>query len=101
MRLIPALLCERLVTQGSRPFAALLPLLLFPENLVAQGPPVETGSHIPIWIWFIGTAILGLVLAYGIMRNKGRSRTQKQITEEATKNLYAKEERDRVKSGAD
>jgi hypothetical protein len=96
MRFIPILVCERFVAQGLRPVVALLSLLLFPDHLVAQGLPVETGSHLPIWLWFIGAAVLGLALAYGIMRNRSRSRTQKQVSEEATKNLYAKEDRDRV-----
>ena len=43
----------------------------------------------------------GLVIAYGIMRNGSRTRANKQVTEQATKNLYAKEERDRVRSGAE
>ena len=98
MRLIRILLCLRAVAQGFKPAVGLLPLLLFPDNASAQGLPVETGSRLPVWIWVIGTAVLGLVLAYGIMRNRGRSRAQRQVTEEATRNLYAEEERDRVNS---
>ena len=78
---------------------ALLTLLFFPENLAAQGQPVETGSHLPVALWFIGAGILGLVLAYGIIRNRGRTRAEKQITEQATKDSYAKENRDRAASG--
>jgi hypothetical protein len=44
--------------------------------------------------------VLGLVIAYGIMRNRGRSRADKQMTDQATKNLYAEEERDRKSSGS-
>jgi hypothetical protein len=69
---------------------------LLPENVAAQGLPVETGSTLPVWIWVAGTAVLGLVLAYGIMRNRGRGRAQRQGTEEATRKLYAQEERNRV-----
>ena len=72
---------------------ALFTLLAFPNNLSAQGLPVETGSHLPVALWFIGAGILGLVLAYGIMRNRTRTRADKQRTEQATKDLYAKENR--------
>lgn len=78
-----------------------LALTVFPGTVAAQGLPVETGSQIPVALWFVGAAILGLVLAYGIMRNRSRSRAEKQLTDQATKANYAKEERDRVKSGAD
>ena len=73
---------------------ALFTLLAFPNNLSAQGLPVETGSHLPVALWFIGAGVLGLVLAYGIMRNRTRTRADKQRTEQATKDLYAKENRD-------
>ena len=49
-------------------------------------------------LWFIGAGVLGLVMAYGIMRNRTRTRTEKQITEQATKDLYAKEGKDRLRS---
>ena len=74
-------------------------LLFSPDNLFAQGQPVETGSHLPVALWFIGAAVLGLVLAYGILRNRTRSRVEKQVTDKATKDLYAKENRDRRASG--
>jgi hypothetical protein len=44
----------------------------------------------------IGAAVLGLVIAYGIMRNRTRTRAEKHITDQATKNNYAEENRDRV-----
>ncbi|KRR21395.1 hypothetical protein CQ14_07025 [Bradyrhizobium lablabi] len=78
---------------------ALFTMLFLPDNLFAQGQPVETGSHLPVAVWFIGAGVLGLVIAYGIMRNRTRSRAEKQITGQATKNLYAKENRDRTASG--
>jgi len=52
-------------------------------------------------LWFIGVGVLGLVIAYGILRNRSRTRAEKQITEQATKNVYAEGERDRKRSGAD
>jgi hypothetical protein len=63
--------------------------------------PVETASPIPLTLIFIGAAVLGLVLAYGIARNRNRSRAEKQLTDRATKDLYAKEEHDRKKSGTE
>lgn len=79
-------------------FLALFPLLFFPDDLAAQGQPVETASHLPVALWFIGAGVLGLVMAYGIMRNRTRTRDEKQITEQATKDLYADEGRDRLRS---
>ena len=76
---------------------ALVALVLLPEDLVAQGLPVETASQVPVALWFIGAGVLGLAIAYGILRNRGRTRAEKQRTEQATKNLYAEEERDRAR----
>jgi hypothetical protein len=42
--------------------------------------------------------MLGLALAYGIMRNTRRTIAEKRVTDQATKSLYAEEERDRAKS---
>ena len=50
---------------------------------------METGSYLPVALWFIGAAVLGLVIAYGIMRKK-------HITDQATRYAYAEENRDRV-----
>jgi Flp pilus assembly protein TadB len=69
----------------------LFPLLFFPDNLFAQGQPVENGPHLPVALLFVGAGVLGLVLAYGILRNRTRSSAEKQVSEEATKDLYVKE----------
>jgi hypothetical protein len=74
---------------------------IFPDDLAAQGLPTATGSHFPVALWFVGAGVLGLVLAYGIIRNRSRTRAEKQVTEQATKRRYAEEERDRVRSGSD
>lgn len=79
----------------------LLAVVFFSDELVAQGLPTETGSHLPVALWFVGAGVLGLVLAYGIIRNRRRTGVEKQITENATKSRYAEEERDRVRSGRD
>jgi hypothetical protein len=67
-----------------------------PDQVTAQGLPVETGSHLPVWLWFIGAGILGLAIAYGIMQNSKRSAAEKATTERATRDLYAKEDRERT-----
>ena len=72
---------------------ALLVLALFPDDLAAQGLPVETGSHLPVALWFIGAAVLGLVIAYGIMRNRSRTRAEKHITEQAATGLATDDDR--------
>jgi uncharacterized integral membrane protein len=80
---------------------ALLAFVAFSDDVAAQGLPTETGSHLPVALWFIGAAVLGLVMAYGILRNRRRTRAEKQITEQATKSRYAEQERDRVRSGGE
>lgn len=78
---------------------ALLVMSLLPDHLAAQGLPTEMGSHFPVALWVVGAGVLGLVLAYGITRNRRQTRGEKQVTEEATKRLYVEEERKRAKSG--
>jgi hypothetical protein len=53
------------------------------------------GSPIPVYLWFIGAGILGIALVYGIVRNKSRTRAEKQLTENATKDVYRAEGRKR------
>ena len=97
--MLPISHCGRFSAVTSKTAVIILPLLvlaLFPDDLAAQGLPVETGSHLPVALWFIGAAVLGLVLAYGIMRNRSRTRAEKHITDQATKKAYAQENRDRL-----
>jgi hypothetical protein len=61
--------------------------------LAAQGLPVETASHFPVALWFVGAVILGLAMAYGVMRTRGRTRAEKEVTETATRKNYAEEDR--------
>jgi hypothetical protein len=86
-----------LISSGRRttpPLVAISILLIsVPGELAAQGQPVETASHLPVALWFIGAGVLGLVLAYGVLRNRRRTRAEKQMTEQATKDLYARENR--------
>jgi NADH:ubiquinone oxidoreductase subunit 6 (subunit J) len=90
------------ISRSIRAMRATIVLTLFAmtvssTDLAAQGKPVQTASQVPVALWLIGVVVLGLVIAYGIMRNRSRTRVEKQTTDEATKNLYAKEERDRAK----
>ena len=48
-------------------------------------------TTLPLWTWVAGVVVLGIVLAYGISRNRTRSRQEKVITNEATKELYRQE----------
>jgi threonine/homoserine/homoserine lactone efflux protein len=100
MTFIPIESCRRIAAGVSQAVGSILvALVLFPAELAAQGPPVQNGPMLPVAIWWLGAVVLGLVMAYAIFRNKSRTRAEKQRTEQATKNLYAKEERDRVRSG--
>jgi hypothetical protein len=79
---------------------ALVGLALYPVDLAAQGQPVQNGPMLPLALWVAGACVLGLVMAYGILRNRTRTRAEKQVTDRATKGLYAEEERDRKRSGS-
>ena len=79
----------------SRAGLVLAGTMLLPHTALAQGLPVREASQVPLALWVIGTAVLGLALAYGIIHTRNRSWRDKQITEQRTKNLYAQEERDR------
>ena len=82
----------------------LIELVLWPADLAAQGQPVQNGPMLPVALWWIGALVLGLAIAYGILHNRRRSRAEKVLTEQATRNLYAEgareEERDKVRSGS-
>lgn len=86
-------------TTSSRLSAGTMPiLLLFPGDLAAQAPEstLRTAgqeSTFLISLWWIGSFVLGLALAYGIWRTWGRTRADKQRTERATKELYTEEQR--------
>jgi hypothetical protein len=74
-------------------------ILLLPQHLRAQGLPVSTGSHIPVALWFASSGVLGVVMLYGILHTRRRTRAQKQIIEQATTELYSDTERRRRRSG--
>lgn len=90
------------ITACFRPaiFLVLIGWVLYPVDLAAQGQPVQNGPMFPLGLWVAGACVLGLVIAYGILRNRTRTRADKQVTDQGTKNLYAKEERDRKRTGS-
>jgi hypothetical protein len=93
---------SRKTVSGTFMAAVILTVLamgFFPGDLAAQGQPVANGPMLPLALWWGGACILGLVIAYAILRNRSRTRAEKQLTEQATRNLYAEEERDRGQSG--
>jgi hypothetical protein len=47
----------------------------------------------PLWIWVGGAIVLGIVIAYGILRNRSRTPGERAATNEATKELYKQENR--------
>jgi hypothetical protein len=50
-------------------------------------------TTLPLWIWCGGVVVLGVFLAYGIFRSRDRTRREKMVSEEATKELYKREDR--------
>jgi hypothetical protein len=68
--------------------ATALWMLFEASDALGQGLPVETGSHWPTGLIWAGAVILGLVLAYGIMRNRSRTSSEKKLTEDVTANRY-------------
>jgi cytochrome c-type biogenesis protein CcmH/NrfF len=48
---------------------------------------------LPLWIWFAGAAVLAILLAYGILRNRTRTPQERAVSNEATKELYRQEDR--------
>ena len=48
---------------------------------------------LPLWTWFLGAVLLGIILVYAIMRNRRRSLDERILTNEATKELYRQENR--------
>jgi hypothetical protein len=75
--------------------AAAAVLTMFTDAVWAQGLPVNTGSHLPVTLLFIGSGFLGIAIVYGIMRNRRRTQSEKTLTEEATKEVYRAEDTDR------
>lgn len=56
-------------------------------------------ATLPVWLWVIGVGLLGSLLCYGILRTGRRSRTEADMTQQATRDLYRGEEADRERQG--
>jgi hypothetical protein len=56
-------------------------------------------AQLPLWFWVIGIGLLGSLMCYGILRAGRRSHTEANISEEATQDLYRREEADRKRQG--
>ena len=99
MTIIPT---KRMASLAFRPALALVLIaaVLSPADLAAQGLPVQNGPMVPVALWWVGACLLGLALAYGIMRNRTRTRAEKDLTERATKKLQAEEARQERQSGS-
>ena len=68
---------------------------VFANSAFAQGLPFDTASHLPVALLLVGSGVLGLAIVYGIMRNRRRTQSEKNKTEQATRELYRAEDRDR------
>lgn len=44
------------------------------------------------WLWGIGIIILGIAIAYAVMRNRTRSAAEKRLTETVAKENYRAED---------
>ncbi|TMJ80445.1 MAG: hypothetical protein E6G79_18460 [Alphaproteobacteria bacterium] len=69
---------------------------------VIYDPFQGTGSHpeggfaqTPLWVWVLGVGILGSLVIYGISQVRRRTRAEAQLTQEATRDVYRREESDR------
>jgi hypothetical protein len=50
-------------------------------------------SVYPLWIWIVGVVLLGGAIAYGILRTGRRNGRERALSENATKELYRREDR--------
>jgi uncharacterized membrane-anchored protein YhcB (DUF1043 family) len=53
---------------------------------------MDSTSWNPEWLYGVFIIVLGLAIGYGIMRNRSRTRVDKNVTERATEARYAQED---------
>jgi|tagenome__1003787_1003787.scaffolds.fasta_scaffold20832000_2 hypothetical protein len=56
-------------------------------------------AELPLWLWVIGIGILGSFLCYGILQAGRHPPAEDNITQQATDDLYRREEADRERQG--
>jgi len=66
----------------------------FSRDAFAQGEPVQNGPMLPVALMWAGSGLLAVALIYGILRTATRTRAEKRLTEQATKQLYAETDRE-------
>jgi hypothetical protein len=76
--------------------SALAPFL-WSSHVLAQAPQ-QNASFVPVALWVVGVVILGVAIAWGILHNRRRTWRERQITEQATRERYSEEERDRARA---
>jgi Na+/proline symporter len=72
-----------------------------PFHMISSNPE-NSGrgfANTPVWLWVIGVGILGSVMSYGISQARRRTRTEANITQDATDELYRREESSRERKG--
>lgn len=55
---------------------------------------MESGPSVWLILLTVGVVILGLAMAYGAYRSRQQSRSEKALTEAATRREYEREDRD-------
>jgi hypothetical protein len=53
---------------------------------------MDSSAWNPEWLYGVFIVALGLALAYGVMRNRSRTRAEKNLTEQATEARYRQED---------
>ena len=56
-------------------------------------------AQLPLWLWVIGVGILGSAICYGVLQAGRRPRAQDSIAQQATEDLYRREETGRERQG--
>jgi|SRR5215210_1885935 len=72
-----------------------------PFHMISSNPE-KSGrgfADTPVWLWVIGVGILGSAMSYGISRARRRTRAEVNITQDATNDLYRREENTRERKG--
>jgi uncharacterized integral membrane protein len=75
---------------------ALIVVWIIYEPSHGTGSNPEGGfAQAPLWVWVLGVGILGSLICYGISQVRRRTRAEAQLTQEATRDVYRREESDR------